>query len=1546
VKPVEARTNHVVLRRRLHVLRRVLLGIGKGLAWTVIGLAALLASLWIHLDSGTGRDAICSQSLAIANGIFKGRIEVGRCAEVSLESIELRRVAILDPSGQPVVRAASIVLVPDLPRLLAGTIAARELRIADPWLSLRQVDGELAIARAFEPRVPSPPSTEPSSAPAIAAGRLLVERGRVDDLPEGLSVRDIDVDLRDVFFHDTVVEADIEHARAEARRGRDRARLTRLEGRVSTRDGGESHLLLALSAGESSISADAKMTYDPDRPVLDASTVLDVHPSLLDLASPGTGAALRSPVTGTVAARGTFDELVVDADLHTDGGPLVIEATGRDLLGVPFGDATVSTTGLDLHRVLAAFDTETFVRGAVSVETEAPVAGGRPIKATIRQCAFRRYSLPELVASATLYDDRAELHDLALPHLTEPGGRLDLSATYWFEGRARVDLETHLPDLSRDDTLTMFVPGLRGALTAGVHGEITTSEPLTLDARVNVATENLVAFGARVGSAHVRGTASGALRTPRVDLEIGASRALFGPAKLERADLRLDGGPSRYRARGNGRLEIEAGEDEQPPIDLTLALEAAAREGIYVVDGEIGAAGLWPEPLEVALDAIAIDPEREIRARRIGVSGTGVSMRASGVYRFHGRSSAELRIASLDLRALTRRLGADLQLEGELVGTAGFEGTPERPDLTLDMTVADARIRELSIDSAAVRGTFATSRGVLDADVELDLGENGKLEGHAGATFAARRSLVSSLEAASFDTTMTLDDLRLGAFQSFLPENAPPIAGKLDVEMAVRGTVDQPDVHLVVRADQVLTADIGPLTGTLDATLDASRIVAELELGYEDEPIANADLELPFVLRSFLADPDALALLDRDFRVRAELLRQRLDRLPRPLYVALPLRARATLDARGPIRTLEADAVVSFALADRDLLPNRRCDEPTGMALDAELSVRAGRSTVELRGYVARAKVLTGEVHADTPLETWLGGEMPTAPPPVRAELELENLPLARLPGVCSVATGSIAGSVRATDLFAARPHFEASLHASGLTAGRGTGADVDVSIEAGPSEARVEVTMESEGRRTVDIDGRAAIVWNDEQPVPVIDNGTWDARARFDRAPLGPIAALVPLMAQPRGVVDGRFEARGRGQDFDASGSLSLEHVYFIWTTPLVRIDDLNGRIALGDRGVTIRELTFRDLDGSGRVDGTVGLTSEFLPSRIDLTLETDDLPIRNSGLIVATVDGRFRVRGDLSDEHPNLAVGITRLGVMLPADAARTLQPLDQHADVIYENQPGFLEGTDPEVATEVRVQAEERDNPFLPLRVSIDASEPFWVRREDFAMQVTAQLDLTLAADGVRIEGPIRIRRGYIDLLTKTFELEASELRFVGGRMVDPVLNVTARYDLGSGDSITVHITGRLGEPELAFSTTVPGVETEREVLELLVRGNSTGSTSAEDEVVSALGGLTAGLLSGIARREYGELIPILSIESEGTGGGRIRAGIDADRLIPDFLEDIVTGAYFEGFVGTAADANGSQSATGGFELDLYFPYDLTLSGGYEPPTNWSWDFTWEP
>ncbi len=92
-------------------------------------------------------------------------------------------------------------------------------------------------------------------------------------------------------------------------------------------------------------------------------------------------------------------------------------------------------------------------------------------------------------------------------------------------------------------------------------------------------------------------------------------------------------------------------------------------------------------------------------------------------------------------------------------------------------------------------------------------------------------------------------------------------------------------------------------------------------------------------------------------------------------------------------------------------------------------------------------------------------------------------------------------------------------------------------------------------------------------------------------------------------------------------------------------------------------------------------------------------------------------------------------------------------------------------------------------------------------------------------------------------------------------------------------------------------------------------------------------------------------MLAIESEGLAGTRVRVGFNADDIIPDFLRDVVRGAYIEGFVTAAAGSSTGSTAGpggigGGVTLEFTLPDGFLLRGTYVPVNNGSLDVLYEP
>ena len=274
-----------------------------------------------------------------------------------------------------------------------------------------------------------------------------------------------------------------------------------------------------------------------------------------------------------------------------------------------------------------------------------------------------------------------------------------------------------------------------------------------------------------------------------------------------------------------------------------------------------------------------------------------------------------------------------------------------------------------------------------------------------------------------------------------------------------------------------------------------------------------------------------------------------------------------------------------------------------------------------------------------------------------------------------------------------------------------------------------------------------------------------------------------------------------------------------------------------------------------------------------------------------------------------------------------------LDPHPDII-----------DPRVPRDRAVPASS-PKPSLPVRISLQADDSIWVRRDDFAVKVSAKLGARIEDGRIFVEGPVVIRRGYLQLIGRVFELEgSSRLDFVGSDPPDPVLDIRAGTKSRGQTHVGVKISGRASAPVLEFL--VDGqVVSAGEAAESLFSGSSS-AVAAASQAQSFVNGLMGGLMALTGRRELGELMPILIVDAgDETSSARVRAGFELDSLVPSFLEPVIRGVYVEGIIASGDDEQ-QQDTGGGVLLELYLPHDLVTSGQYGPGETWSVDLGWEP
>jgi hypothetical protein len=296
---------------------------------------------------------------------------------------------------------------------------------------------------------------------------------------------------------------------------------------------------------------------------------------------------------------------------------------------------------------------------------------------------------------------------------------------------------------------------------------------------------------------------------------------------------------------------------------------------------------------------------------------------------------------------------------------------------------------------------------------------------------------------------------------------------------------------------------------------------------------------------------------------------------------------------------------------------------------------------------------------------------------------------------------------------------------------------------------------------------------------------------------------------------------------------------------------------------------------------------------------------------------------------------------------EASAWLRGGDLRRGIELEPHPDVVDPRAAPAASEEEQPSDDEDS-GPPLLLTLDADDAFWVRREDFAVELSTRLRVRAERGAVSAQGRVALRRGYLQLLGQTFEIDAdSRVELTGSTPPDPTLDIGARNENRHTGQVTrVHIGGLASAPQLTFY--VDDAETTAGGAAEALFGKERGAEQqdAGGQARSFVAGMMAGVMAMSARRELGDAMPILLLEpGQDVSSSRVRAGFELDKLVPSFLESVVRGAYVEGILAGPEGSARNQVGTGVL-LELYFPHDLLTSGQYGPGEVWSVDVAWEP
>ncbi len=1549
---------------------RVLKGVLRTLLGLLLAIFCLVTSVLIHLNSNPAREVICSLGRDLGNDAIAGSMDF-QCVDIDVRlmsvTAELASIELTDAEGVHVVdverASASAAIFP----LIGGELLLSDVVVQSPRISLStDAEGGLRISQAFLPAEPSPPDPAPSTFVMRVTGA--VSDASVHDVPGiDVQVSDLDLDLRievegeSVEIHGTQngnprdAEAAVQERESASivLNGQPYVALSGLTYDAALRDGGSMDASLRLATEDGHLDVSASLPWVNDTlGALDARVEGVLTNAMLtpftgqDLLGGPTeiGLDVRSAESDAPTEEySPFDALNFEGSLRPPGGELALDGS-VDLSGPLQANLALRTPGLNLAEALAA---DLGVAGAVQFDlnvSAAESASGWDIQVRGEDIAYDTWEVERLIADATITEDAVVLSRLDLPALSE-GGHMDIRGRYGFDGDLSLNVDADLPRLSAQPSLAMLLPGVGGR--ARIEAEVSLRDDV-LDARADVNVRGFRMQDVRVAEATVRASASGPVSAPRLDAHVRTGQATLYGIDLTRVDLSAAGdGPYRIRGRVEGPAQF---------VDRALVVDVDTQLGIedgVQATGNVRARGLFPQPVTIDIQRFALG-ENSFSVGALAVRAPnvlGATMR--GRVSFRGRSDFSFDVDHANLEPLGDLL--EVPIEGTVAATGEFHGSIARPALHSEGSLTSVKYQGLELATLQWHANVNQNEGKAELELLVEaLGEVvGRVEIKLMGT-APSADLSGDWQRAPLDLHVQLSGTKLEPLRESLnvilgPESLPALSGTLGVELHSSGSyIDPRAFELFLAVNDFGYPDLELMVPRVEfqSELDDGNLLGSLVLKEASAPMLDVRVALTFDRMAW--EQNARQILQHPWSV--DLLIPERSLRDFPIAMLEEQEGRVGLNAhfqgQGQNSSLggaegTVSAVVSYPPVAGEHDGDSCSISATRMTLEGRLN--DGTFNLDSRVRTGGAERATLSATMPLPLDSWVV-QMPERLPAINADLSIQELPMNGIPIVCAEVAGEVNLEAQLQDILGDQPMVDLRGTIAGLqsTSARDHTPPADFNIEAHATASRATVSLRLAGETELFVaEGSVPMAMDDELHLPLPDTAGWQGRANFNHAPLAILAAPVALIGSPRGHLSGEVSARGddAGQ-VHVRGGVELEEVGFTLREPLLRVESLNGRVALDDDRLHLHDVRFRDRDGTILVNGHVGMDGWEL-GRVDATAVLDDFPFRLEGIVYATLDTKIDITGEFGDPVSEFDVGLRDAAIQISPDVGRQVQSLSQHPDVVYEDDDGFsgLAGT-----LTVSNEADEADDSETRINLT---SNPFYVRRDDFSVQVEPDLIAIIDSSGVRLEGTVDIRRGFLSIVGKQFEFERSEIRFSGGRSINPRLDITAVHELANQQTVTVQLSGDLFSLELNFSSSDPSAETEAEILALLIGGGGGGNDSAgaRDQVLGFVSGLTAGLLSSLTRRELGEYIPVFGIESNATGA-RLRAAIQADRLIPDFLSDVVIGAHIEGYVGGQSNEGAGGSFAGGVELELLFPYSLLLNTRYQQGNTWGLELRWEP
>lgn len=1519
----------------------------------------MVALLWLT-QTGSG----CAQLLRLAvtrvNASIPGHLEAAELGRLDWSGLRLRGLRVVDPAGQEVARLEQLRIEVDLFALLDGDYVVTEVELVRGEVDLRDLTAErrgLVAAFVDPDAAPVPPRS--ASPPYVRVDRVHV-RDLAVRLPPVEPIRQVDV--RRLNFDGSFELAGTPAAMVSGLRAeliRENETLATLDQTEATLARGteSSELFLRLSLPqEAEVELHAQLVIPPEpswtrQPLSVTLSVreLSSHTLATLFDDPDLDPLFAGRIGAEASATGTLDDAVIQLDLSSAAGPVDLNARVRDCARV---EAQVFAPGFELSRLRADLPPRRVgARLALSADTRNPEK--IPVELSVREATLDAAPLPAVDAKATVTPDAVEGLDATL--------RLGRS-TVTVDGRAGFDGAADVTVTARiyrdafaalEQLVGQPIP-VDAALSADL--EVAIDREQRLDVRGRVAGRHVVAPGVEVDQVDGVVEVTGSPTAPKGTVRLSARGAAVNAQRIDRADVVVTGGPTEYE------VELKAG---APEGNVTAELTVARGADRVTLAGH-ARGKLKGQPWDAEIALTEADFAGYVRTEGIELTIAGQRVAIKGRFSPHG-SSVVLDSTPIDLGAFAPWFGLDDPIGGTATIAARFTGTPEVPRLALKVMGKQLTLGNRPALDLQAELRLDTAEGELDGDLQLqatktDAPPNSvQVRAQLAHRFEGGVGWQQRLNAGQISAEVELGRIDSESVAAWL-ETELPVSGSVQGRLGASGPLQNP--QLVARLEVATSTLSRELAAEIE--FDYAGGAAEIAAEVDDEDGRWLDLHAalaleqtdPVTLERFVDQLPTVGDSGRwsveirarerelaDFAELAELAGRSLP--PAAVAATLRLDHEPGTEPQGSLTVRARQTRAHAAYAD--------C-EGSGTSLQLQSELSDGQLHAELTAQARGGQLLESRAEAAVALRPMLSGKEPQLGP-IRARLHATDLKLELLPFLCSVARGTLSVTAAINDPLGPEPRARAVATARGFSLGAAETVDGRLTTQANRHEIVVRGALDAQGRRS-SLDARFPIIWQDGR-ITVAADAPLSAELVLRDLPLAPFLDPKGALSYVSGTLDGRARAEGSIRAPALDGQIELRDVALTATDLAQPLRDVQGTIRFTDRQILLEDFEAHDQRGVLELTASANLV-DTKDIRIEAQIDAERFPLRQLGQVVATADIEAAVETTITPDHTQVEITLGAVDLWIENAKLRRGIAFEHHPDFVVDGVQVSSQ-TEPTSATgtaAVAVGNGESDTPPeapVTTTVLLRADEGVWIKRSDLAAKLSADLDAEIAGEQVRIKGRVAVDRGYLQLLGKVFDIERDGyLEFTGAATPDPVVAITAVHqNRRSGQDVTVTITGRGSAPELEFrldDERVTAGQAFQAIYGAQHANEDPGDASAQARAF--VGGLTAGLLATTARKEFGWAAPILMIEpGERTSEGRVRAGLEFDQLVPQFLRNVVTGVYFEGIL--ANESQGSERTVersdarveAGALLELYFPDRFFAAGEYGPGATWSLDVGWQ-